>query len=253
VPFAHSVTTTKTESRPSEAIDIATVRAERQWRQRSAHPSIQPPPPRRQDRPTGALSFGALRAVVVGLSRVQQPLPVGDEEPGQVRRQRVLGTAFYDAWLVTWPPGSNSGYHGHGDVRSVVQVIDGELVEIYSDDVNELAPLGRMLRHGDSTYAKPSYGHDLANRSEAEATTLHVFSPPLLAVTRLDPPSVVECERLSMTAQTQRVRQANAEPLPTLRPPPLALVEDAEADAGPRHCAAYAASPEPMRWVAGTC
>jgi uncharacterized RmlC-like cupin family protein len=242
----------KTQSQPSEASDMAAARAERQWRQRSAHPSIQPPSPRRPDRPAGALSFGALRAVAVGLSRVQQPLPIGGEEPGQVRRQRILGTAFYDVWLVTWPPGSNSGYHGHGDVRSVVQVIDGELVEIYSDDVTELAPLGRMLRHGDSTYAKPSYGHDLANRSGAEATTLHVFSPPLLAVTRLDPPPRVEYERLSITAQRQRVRQTNADPLPTLRPPPLALVEDNEADGGPRHCTAHAPSPEPMRWVAGT-
>ena len=142
---------------------------------RSAHPSWRGPSDR--IRPAGSLSFRALRTVAAGLARVQ-PLPF-DGAAGHARSSRIAATAFYDAWLVRWPDGSGLEAHDHGDVRSVLQVIDGELVESYSEPGAGAEPAVRTLRPGIVTMAEPTVVHTLANRSGADATSLHVYSPPL--------------------------------------------------------------------------
>jgi uncharacterized RmlC-like cupin family protein len=180
-----------------------------------------PRPPKRTTEP---LSFGALRSVAAGVARSQSPLPPADDEAGAPRSLRLLATDLYDVWLVTWPPGSSRDFHGHGPVRSVLHVMDGELVEIFSDDGEAQAAGSRLLREGDAFCATPSFVHDLANQSEAEATTLHVYSPPLSSLTPVDPPAVAECDRLRTLAARHRFRQAANDQGPALRLPPLALV-----------------------------
>ncbi len=147
-------------------------------------------------------------------------MPVADGEPGAPRPRRLLSTALYDVWVVTWPDGSGEDYHGHGGVRSVLYVMEGELIEIYCDDVDELAPGARVLRTGDSICAKPSFAHDLANRGGVDATTLHVYSPPLLRVTTVEPPSAGESERLRSMAAGRRFRQAPLTTSPPFGCPP---------------------------------
>jgi hypothetical protein len=127
-------------------------------------------------------------------------------------------------WLASWPDRSGEGYHGHGDVRGVLQVIDGELIEIFSDDVRELAAGARVLRQGDLVWSKPSFAHDLTNRSGADATTIQVFSPPLRACHAVDPPTASEAERLRTGAVNRRFRQTSSHRESVLRPATLALV-----------------------------
>jgi hypothetical protein len=211
----------------AEIVDVSWASARRR-RHRSPKGHGDPAPSarlvRRRPPEAGPLSFGALRSIAAGVAADQRSLPVGEGEPGTPRRRRLLGTSFYDVWLVTWPDGSGEDYHGHDGVRSVLHVIEGELIEIYSDDVDELAPGARVLRTGDSVCAKPSFAHDLANRCGTDATTLHVYSPPLLAVTTVEPPTPGESERLRSIAAGRRFRQAGAHHEPALRLPPLALV-----------------------------
>lgn len=120
-----------------------------------------------------------MQAIVGGLARVQPAVLRGLDGPGQPRSTRLLVTALYDAWLVTWPDGSSSGLHDHGGVRSVLRVVEGELVEIITDLVDDAPPVVRLLQRGDMTWGRASLVHDLTNRSGAEVTTLHVYSPPL--------------------------------------------------------------------------
>ena len=173
---------------------------------------------------TEPLSFGALRAVAAGVARSQGPLPLDDEDPGAPRSLRLLATDLYDVWLVTWPPGSGRAFHGHGPVRSVLHVMDGELLEIFSDDGDALAAGSRLLRPGDSFCATAAFVHDLANQSGAEVTTLHVYSPPLAQTTPADPPPAEEADRLRAVAAKHRFRPARTDQEPALRLPPLALV-----------------------------
>jgi Cysteine dioxygenase type I len=193
---------------------------------RSVHPSGQTSADEVRNRPTGALSFGALRAIVAGMALVHQPLASGLDHRGEVSSVRLLRTAFYDAWLVTWPGGSALGPHDHGAARSVLHVIDGELVEYRSDRAGEASPAGRALLRGDSTFGAPSLVHQLVNRSEAEATTLHVYSPPLEGIAPAHWPGEARPgggERADTVGPALVAGQGR---LPRLVAPPLALVEE---------------------------
>ncbi|MGA2835248.1 MAG: cysteine dioxygenase family protein [Acidimicrobiales bacterium] len=119
------------------------------------------------------------------MARVQSPVPVdpGSETP---RSTRLLATAFYDVWLVSWPDRTVLEPHDHGGVRSVLHVVDGELTEFFCDRATRQDPVVRTLRRGVSTTAEPSVVHALSNRSGRGATTLHVYSPPLVDVTSSD-------------------------------------------------------------------
>jgi Cysteine dioxygenase type I len=172
----------------------------------------------------GALSFEALRTIAGGFAQVQLPVPLGDGDASAPRSSRLLATAFYDVWLITWPDGSGLGPHDHGGVRSVLHVIDGELVEIVSDHVEEQPPRARLLRQGTTVWSKPSLVHDLANRSGADATALHVYSPPLTDISFFDLRSAGVYEPLRTSAVVEQVPQASSEDA-SVRRPPLALVE----------------------------
>jgi hypothetical protein len=143
-------------------------------------PSNQAPPP--SSGPGPALSFDALTAIASGLAWAQQPVPGAADDPN-ARSTRLIATALYDVWLITWPRGSSIGPHDHGGARSVLQVVHGELVETFADQPEEGPPRSRVLRRGDATCGEPPFLHDLANSSDAEATSLHVYSPPLSDLT----------------------------------------------------------------------
>ncbi len=174
---------------------------------RTAHPSWRGPSDR--IRPAGSLSFRALRSIAAGLARVQ-PLPsIGAGECA--RSSRLAATAFYDAWLICWPDGSGLDLHDHGDVRSVLQVVDGVLLETYSDPGAAVGPVVRTLRSGSVTSAEPTVVHSLANRSGAVATSLHVYSPPLAGV-------AVDLRPADDRTEVQTVRGHRAPALTVVRP-----------------------------------
>ena len=205
------------------AVDEGSPRPLRPHSDRSAHPSGHGASGGERSRPTGSISFGALRAIAAGLARVQRPVPLdgANEAP---RSSRLLATAFYDVWLITWPDGSGLEPHDHGNVRSVLHVVDGELTEIFSDRMERLDPVARILRRGSSTPSEPSVVHALTNRSGADATTLHVYSPPLVDVTFFDLHSAGDWEPLRSTAVVDRTARASSQEMAPSGPAPLTLV-----------------------------
>jgi predicted metal-dependent enzyme (double-stranded beta helix superfamily) len=171
----------------------------------------------------GPISFEALGRIVAGLAQAQQPVP-SDDASDSPRSVRLLATAFYDVWLITWPDGSGLEPHDHGHVRSVVHVVEGELTEIFSDQVEHSRPAVRILRQGSSTPAEPSVVHALTNRSGNDATTLHVYSPPLVDVIFFDLNSGGSYEALRSTPVVQRVARACSKEIEPSGPVPLTLV-----------------------------
>jgi predicted metal-dependent enzyme (double-stranded beta helix superfamily) len=170
--------------------------------------------------PEAALPFAALRVIASGLARVQEPIPLDTAagDPDSARSLRLLATSAYDVWLITWPDGAALGPHDHGGARSVVQVVDGEIVEIVGDRSSSGAgPRARVLRRGESSGRGSSDVHELANWSGADATTLHIYSPPLADVSFADHRSPGEPVQWRRRPVAGRVPQASTrDAYPTL-------------------------------------
>jgi predicted metal-dependent enzyme (double-stranded beta helix superfamily) len=191
---------------------------------RAAHPSNQSGGGLLGEDLPGALSFGALRAIATGFAQVNSPVPPDEDDPSTPRSVRLLATVHYDVWVITWPDGSGLAPHDHGGVRSVLHVIDGEVIEIVADHVDEEPPRARILRQGETVWGKPSLVHDVANTSGADATTLHVYSPPLAEISFFDLHTDAERQRLRTTAVFEHAPEAGSDGLAPLPSPPLSLV-----------------------------
>ena len=214
MPFPRSVNSAPSRHLPSGTDDAVT-----------------PGPAPERRRRTEPLSFGALRAIAAGVAW-SPASPLGHHRgPAAPRSRRVLATDLYDVWLVTWPPASGSPFHSHGRVRSLIHLIEGELVEIFSDDGDALAAGSRLLRPG--LVLRHRVPGPRSDQSGAAATTVHVYSPPLVNLTAVDPPPVEECDRLRAVAARHRFRQTGADRQPALRPPPLALLRRPRRARGP--------------------
>ncbi len=177
-------------------------------RRRAAHPSSHPAGQGLVEPTDLPLSFSALRVIAAGLARVQAPVPPDVEQPTGARSVRLLATSAYDVWLITWPDGSALGPHDHGGARSVTQVVDGEIVEIVGGRSAERAT-ARVLRRGESFGHGGTDVHELANWSGADATTLHIYSPPLADVTFAERPSDGEPVRWRRRPVARRRAQAS--------------------------------------------
>lgn len=126
-----------------------------------------------------ALSLDALTDIAAGLARIDRSVP----ETGSCdspRSMRLIGTPAYDVWLITWPSGTGLSHHDHGRSTSVLQVVSGSLVEIQAGGSEPGKT--RLLRPGCASTLTPPGFHELWNPDRLEATSVHVYSPPLEAV-----------------------------------------------------------------------
>jgi predicted metal-dependent enzyme (double-stranded beta helix superfamily) len=121
------------------------------------------------------LDSDVLTAIASGLGSV-----VGHEHelPGVVRRERLLATAGYDAWLMVWGPRSVAESHDHAGSVSVVNVVAGALTESVSD-IDGAGTLERTIIRGATATLPATGSHTLSNRGGRSAVSVHVYSPPL--------------------------------------------------------------------------
>jgi quercetin dioxygenase-like cupin family protein len=125
------------------------------------------------------LTAEALDDIAAGLARTERRVPAWPEsERSTPRSIRLIATAAYEAWLTTWPPDSEIGHHDHADATSVTRLVSGSLIES--------AGSGHWVLHLGASVVTASYTtHALWNASSTEATSLHVYSPPLTSVASL--------------------------------------------------------------------
>jgi predicted metal-dependent enzyme (double-stranded beta helix superfamily) len=128
------------------------------------------------------LDLDSLGDIVSGLARaVDLWRPHVAHDADERARIRLLATPAYEVWLLGWTAGQSVGLHDHGGSNGAFVVVDGELTETFA--VDGAHPRGRLA---DRTVPVGNLGtvpagavHDLANRSTALATSLHVYSRPL--------------------------------------------------------------------------
>jgi len=132
---------------------------------------------------SGRLSLAQLRAVTVSLVERRElwaDLVVYDPD---VRWYLPLHRSnACDVWLLAWERGQDTDWHDHGGSSGSFAVAEGSLVEQYR------VPSGRRLGRrslgtGEAVAFGPGHVHDVAHIGDGSATSIHAYSPPLVAMT----------------------------------------------------------------------
>ena len=132
---------------------------------------------------TGRLAPGRLRAVTAGLAArrgLWADLVVRDPD---VRWYLPLyRSSSCDVWLLAWERGQDTDWHDHGGSSGSFAVAEGCLAEQYR------APGGRRVARrrvlgGEAVAFGPAHVHDVGHDGGGPATSIHAYSPPLMAMT----------------------------------------------------------------------
>ena len=87
-----------------------------------------------------------------------------------------------DVWLLAWERGQDTDWHDHGGSSGSFAVAEGSLVERYR--IGSGRGLGhRRMLVGDAVAFGPAHVHDVAHGGDSSATSIHAYSPPLMAMT----------------------------------------------------------------------
>jgi len=127
-----------------------------------------------------------LFAIAAGLARsvTGTELPLA---PGQGRAYaRLLATPQYEAWLIAWAPAGGLDLHDHGGSEGAVHVARGRLTEAYADPASAGALRTRVLTAGVGVDVPAPRVHEVWNPGPGAALSVHVYSPPLTAMTFFD-------------------------------------------------------------------
>jgi rhodanese-related sulfurtransferase len=131
---------------------------------------------------TGRLSPGQLRSITTALvqrAELWADLVVRDPD---VRWYLPLHRSnSCDVWLLAWERGQDTDWHDHGGSSGSFAVAEGCLIEQYR------VPSGRLSRRGvhrgQAVAFGPGHVHDVAHGGGGSATSIHAYSPPLVAMT----------------------------------------------------------------------
>jgi rhodanese-related sulfurtransferase len=133
--------------------------------------------------PAGRLAPAQLRAVTAGLAArrgLWADLVVRDPD---VRWYLPLHRSnSCDVWLLAWERGQDTDWHDHGGSAGSFAVAEGCLAEQYR------APGGRRIARRPLTASEavafgPAHVHNVAHGGDGPATSIHAYSPPLMAMT----------------------------------------------------------------------
>jgi len=131
----------------------------------------------------GSRELSRIAAQLVAQPSLWRP-HVRYEESGRYYT-RVAGDESYEAWLLTWLPGQATGLHDHGGSSGAFVVVTGTLTE------TTVAPSGahevvRLLAPPRVRTFGGAHVHDVANRGNVPAISLHVYAPALKTMRRYE-------------------------------------------------------------------
>ena len=137
--------------------------------------------------PAGRLAPAQLRAVTSGLAArrgLWADLVVRDPD---VRWYLPLHRSnSCDVWLLAWERGQDTDWHDHGGSSGSFAVAEGCLVEQYRGAGGRRIARRRLLA-GEAVAFGPAHVHDVAHGGDGSATSIHAYSPPLVAMTYYRP------------------------------------------------------------------
>jgi predicted metal-dependent enzyme (double-stranded beta helix superfamily) len=97
---------------------------------------------------------------------------------------RLPSPASHELWLLTWLPGQGTEIHGHGGAAGAFAVVAGELTErSFSPSLRPTGAEPRLLTSGAVRSFGARHIHDVVNRGELPAASIHAYSPALSTMT----------------------------------------------------------------------
>jgi quercetin dioxygenase-like cupin family protein len=124
-----------------------------------------------------------LRAdIAVGIAQVPEAWRwLVRHDPARRHPVRLVATAAYEVWVIGWTKDQHVQPHDHGGSAATVLVTEGELTEL------SLTGQRRQLVPGVPYHLGADVVHDVVNRADTPATSVHIYSPPLRSMTYYDP------------------------------------------------------------------
>jgi quercetin dioxygenase-like cupin family protein len=89
---------------------------------------------------------------------------------------RLLATDAYEVWVIGWTQGQGVDLHDHAGSAGVLVVADGALVE------RRVGEAPQRLEAGEVRVLPQTVVHEVANHDAAPASSIHVYSTPLVAM-----------------------------------------------------------------------
>jgi hypothetical protein len=123
------------------------------------------------------------------------PVPPPAAEPGQRSWLSLPTPAGWDAWVISWPTGSATGWHDHEGAAGVFYVVRGVITEFSLAGGSAAQGRGdvagtwsdvrsRRLEAGKSRTFGSNHVHHVVNECDEPALSVHVYAPRLRAMTK---------------------------------------------------------------------
>ena len=104
-------------------------------------------------------------------------------ESGDRTWARLAGDARMDVWLISWPEGTETGWHDHGDASGAFAVATGIVIE-------QTWALGaiqhRTLTDGDARAFGRDHVHNVVGAGPGRTLTVHAYAPGLVTMGRFE-------------------------------------------------------------------
>jgi predicted metal-dependent enzyme (double-stranded beta helix superfamily) len=88
-----------------------------------------------------------------------------------------------DLWLLTWLPDQQTDLHDHGEATAAFTLVSGSLEEVRISDGRRVS---RSLAPGQVSWVPAGAVHDVGNRGNSPAISIHAYSPRLTQMTFWD-------------------------------------------------------------------
>src|SRR5207302_9407624 len=95
---------------------------------------------------------------------------------------RLASDDDYDTWLIGWDAHQGVDLHDHGGSAGALYVVEGELLESSTPRDGDGRLREQHLVAGTARAFGPGHVHRVVNPTAAVATSVHVYSPPLVSM-----------------------------------------------------------------------
>lgn len=132
---------------------------------------------------TTPLSPAALLAVTHELARDRETWrALARHTPGERWFTRLAVHDDHDVWLIGWDSYQGVDLHDHGGSAGALYVVEGELLETSTRREGGAYVAEQHLGAGTARAFGAGHVHRVVNPSAAVATSVHVYSPPLVTM-----------------------------------------------------------------------